>query len=530
MHLDREGPRPRAAPGVVRAATPTVLAYMDVDLSTDLAALLPLVAPLLSGHCDLAIGTRLARGVARRARPEARAHLALLQPDPAHDAARRGSPTRSAASRRSAPTSRRELLPLVEDTGWFFDTELLVLAERAGPAHPRGAGRLGRRPRLARRHRGHRDGRPPRHRARWARGLASGRIALAALRGRTTSTSAYRRGLLPQLVRFAVVGVLSTLAYLAALPRCCAGRWARSGRTPPRCCSPRSATPPSTAASPSASAVAPTASATSCRVSSSSPSASTLTAGSLAVLHALAPDASRAARGERARAGQPRRHAPALPALPLVGVLLRPRRLRPPTRPRPGPGRDRPKEPAMTTVTPGTEFVPPIPVDDEPEAPRSTTTSPTASGTRAQVAPSSASRVRRLWRGQESDPAWVRPSLLALLFSTGVLYLWGLRPPAGRTRSTPRPCRPAARTGRRSSSGRRTPPTSSPSTSPRPRCGSMGLSVKLFGLSSWSILVPQALMGVATVGLLYLAVRRWCGRGRRPHRRRGARAHAGRRR
>ena len=40
----------------------------------------------------------------------------------------------------------RALLPLVEDTGWFFDTELLVLAERAGPAHPRGPGGLDRRP------------------------------------------------------------------------------------------------------------------------------------------------------------------------------------------------------------------------------------------------------------------------------------------------------------------------------------------------------------------------------------------------
>ena len=39
-----------------------VLAYMDVDLSTDLAALAPLVAPLISGHSDLAIGTRLGRG------------------------------------------------------------------------------------------------------------------------------------------------------------------------------------------------------------------------------------------------------------------------------------------------------------------------------------------------------------------------------------------------------------------------------------------------------------------------------------
>ena len=45
---------------------------------------------------------------------------------------RPASPTRSAASRRSARTSPTQLLPLVEDTGWFFDTELLVLAERAG--------------------------------------------------------------------------------------------------------------------------------------------------------------------------------------------------------------------------------------------------------------------------------------------------------------------------------------------------------------------------------------------------------------
>ena len=50
------------------ASDAAVLAYMDVDLSTDLAALLPLVAPLLSGHSDVAIGTRLSRGVPGGAR------------------------------------------------------------------------------------------------------------------------------------------------------------------------------------------------------------------------------------------------------------------------------------------------------------------------------------------------------------------------------------------------------------------------------------------------------------------------------
>ena len=61
---------------------------MDVDLSTDLAALLPLVAPLLSGHSDLAIGTRLARGAHVTRSRQARADLAQLQPAAARRAAR----------------------------------------------------------------------------------------------------------------------------------------------------------------------------------------------------------------------------------------------------------------------------------------------------------------------------------------------------------------------------------------------------------------------------------------------------------
>jgi putative flippase GtrA len=108
-----------------------VLAYMDVDLSTDLNALLPLVAPLLSGHSDVAIGTRLARGsrVIRGPRREviSRGYNLLLH-------ATLGTRFSDAqcgfkAIRRD---QARELLPRTEDAGWFFDTELLVLAERAG--------------------------------------------------------------------------------------------------------------------------------------------------------------------------------------------------------------------------------------------------------------------------------------------------------------------------------------------------------------------------------------------------------------
>ena len=78
-------PRPRRA-AAARCARPgrrsdaDVVAYMDVDLSTDLDALLPLVAPLVSGHSDVAIGTRLARGARVVRGAQARADLARLQP------------------------------------------------------------------------------------------------------------------------------------------------------------------------------------------------------------------------------------------------------------------------------------------------------------------------------------------------------------------------------------------------------------------------------------------------------------------
>ena len=78
VHLEQPG-RGRALRAIWSQSDAEVLAYMDVDLSTDLNALLPLVAPLLSGHSDVAIGTRLARGVAGDPRAQARAHLPLLQ-------------------------------------------------------------------------------------------------------------------------------------------------------------------------------------------------------------------------------------------------------------------------------------------------------------------------------------------------------------------------------------------------------------------------------------------------------------------
>jgi putative flippase GtrA len=130
VHLEQPG-RGRALRAIWSQGEAEVLAYMDVDLSTDLNALLPLVAPLLSGHSDLAIGTRLARGarVIRGPKREliSRGYNMLLH---TFMGARFSDAQCGFKAIRREPA--RALLPLTQDTGWFFDTELLVLAEHAG--------------------------------------------------------------------------------------------------------------------------------------------------------------------------------------------------------------------------------------------------------------------------------------------------------------------------------------------------------------------------------------------------------------
>ncbi|MFJ3649446.1 glycosyltransferase [Streptomyces murinus] len=217
VRLEQKG-RGRALRTVWSASQAPVLAYMDVDLSTDLNALLPLVAPLISGHSDLAIGSRLARSsrVVRGPRREliSRAYNLIL----------RGSlQARFSDAQCGFKAIRgdvaRVLLPLVEDTGWFFDTEMLVLAERAGlrihevpvdwvddpdsTVHIvrtatddlKGVWRIG-------------------------RALATGSLPLDLLARpfgddpRDRELTGVPKGLARQLIGFCVVGVLSTLCYL----------------------------------------------------------------------------------------------------------------------------------------------------------------------------------------------------------------------------------------------------------------------------------------------------------------------------
>jgi putative flippase GtrA len=215
IHLDAKG-----RGGALRAAWSTsdakVVAYMDVDLSTGLSALMPLVAPLISGHSDIAIGSRLnaASRVVRGPKREfvSRSYNLLLR-------GVLGARFSDAQCGFKAVRTdvARQLLPLVSDTGWFFDTELLVIAERAGlRIHEvpvdwiddpdsrvdivrtaiediKGCWRVG-------------------------RALATGALPLRELQagfGREPLVEGVPPGMVGQLVRFGVVGVASTVAYAA---------------------------------------------------------------------------------------------------------------------------------------------------------------------------------------------------------------------------------------------------------------------------------------------------------------------------
>jgi putative flippase GtrA/glycosyltransferase involved in cell wall biosynthesis len=205
--------RGRALHAVWSTSDAPVLAYMDVDLSTDLAALAPLVAPLVSGHSDLAIGTRLGRcsRVVRGPKREviSRCYNLILR----STLAARFSDAQCGFKAIRSDVAR-QLLPYVRDTGWFFDTELLVLAERSelrihevpvdwiddpdsrvdiiatALADLRGIARL-------------------------LKGFASGEIPVQAIGAQFGRRAGAPRSLLGQAVHFSAIGILSTLAYLA---------------------------------------------------------------------------------------------------------------------------------------------------------------------------------------------------------------------------------------------------------------------------------------------------------------------------
>ena len=130
LHLDQKG-RGRALRTAWLASDADVVAYMDVDLSTNLQSFLPLIAPLATGHSDVAIGSRLLKGavVTRQWKREviSRCYNLLIK----LVCGRRFSDAQCGFKAVKGSVAR-QLLPAVENNEWFFDTELLLLAEERG--------------------------------------------------------------------------------------------------------------------------------------------------------------------------------------------------------------------------------------------------------------------------------------------------------------------------------------------------------------------------------------------------------------
>jgi glycosyltransferase involved in cell wall biosynthesis len=131
LHLDQKG-RGRALRRAWLDSDADVVAYMDVDLSTNLTALPQLLSAILDGGYDIAIGSRLKPGarVKRQWKREviSRSYNVMVKaifPRRTFSDAQCGF---KAVSR--AVVDR--VVPLVENNNWFFDSELLLRAEQLG--------------------------------------------------------------------------------------------------------------------------------------------------------------------------------------------------------------------------------------------------------------------------------------------------------------------------------------------------------------------------------------------------------------
>ncbi|WP_406348353.1 glycosyltransferase family 39 protein [Streptomyces sp. NBC_00144] len=122
--------------------------------------------------------------------------------------------------------------------------------------------------------------------------------------------------------------------------------------------------------------------------------------------------------------------------------------------------------------------------------------------------PSGQARIARLWRGRAEDPRWVRPAFLGLLLLTFVAYLWDLSASGYANSFYSAAAQAGGVSWKALFFGSLDSANAITVDKPPAALWPMGLSVRIFGLSSWAILVPQVLMGVGTVAVLYAAVRR----------------------
>jgi 4-amino-4-deoxy-L-arabinose transferase-like glycosyltransferase len=123
-------------------------------------------------------------------------------------------------------------------------------------------------------------------------------------------------------------------------------------------------------------------------------------------------------------------------------------------------------------------------------------------------APPPPSRLGRLWRGHDSDAVWARPGLLGLLVATAALYLWGLGSSGWANAFYSAAVQAGSHSWKAMFFGSFDSSSFITVDKPPAALWVMDLSARIFGVNSWSILVPQALEGVAAVGLLYATLRR----------------------
>jgi 4-amino-4-deoxy-L-arabinose transferase-like glycosyltransferase len=140
-------------------------------------------------------------------------------------------------------------------------------------------------------------------------------------------------------------------------------------------------------------------------------------------------------------------------------------------------------------------------------APTAHETDPTAPSAAAPRRP----LMNRVVRGSLDDPRWARPSLLALLVATAVLYVWGLGASGWANSFYSAAAQAGSASWKALFFGSSDAANSITVDKTPASLWVMALSARVFGVNSWSILVPQALEGVAAVGLLYASVRRWSG-------------------
>ncbi|HYL52938.1 MAG TPA: glycosyltransferase family 39 protein, partial [Acidimicrobiia bacterium] len=122
------------------------------------------------------------------------------------------------------------------------------------------------------------------------------------------------------------------------------------------------------------------------------------------------------------------------------------------------------------------------------------------------------SRLARTWRGPDSDPSWVRPALLLLLAVTAALYLWDLGASGWANAYYSAAVQAGTKSWKAFFFGSTDASNFITVDKTPASLWVMELSARVFGVNSWSVLAPQALEGVAAVGILFATVKRWFSR------------------